>query len=81
MAEVSERNRVVYVTPDGGAWLAIDVPIRRATRALVALREAMLPRTEAEYWQWLRHNDPLRYIIERRAMSKPRDIPVGAKRL
>lgn len=35
--------------------------------AFAALTKALTPRTEAEYWEWLRYNDPLRYIIERHA--------------
>lgn len=45
----------------------LAVTIREAAEAMRKLTEALKPRTEAEYWQWLRHNDPLRYIVETRA--------------
>lgn len=41
--------------------------IAEASRAVAALVEALKPRTETEYWAWLAHNDPLRYIATRRA--------------
>ena len=39
---------------------------RAATEAMRKLAEAMRPRTEAEYWQWLAVSDPVRYVFERR---------------
>ena len=58
----------------------LPAQIRRACKALDELRAALRPRTEAEYWQWLRHNDPLRYIIEQRAVDKARSTADCRKR-
>ena len=38
--------------------------MRRATAALNELVEALKPKTYQEYLEWLRYNDPLRYIFE-----------------
>lgn len=46
--------------------------IREASEALRKLTEALKPKTEAEYWQWLRYNDPLRYIAERHGLGPGR---------
>lgn len=40
--------------------------MRSATEAIRKLIEALKPKTEQEYLEWLRYNDPLRYIWETR---------------
>lgn len=41
--------------------------IERATEAVRELTEALKPRTEAEFWDWLRYNNPLMYVFQRGA--------------
>jgi hypothetical protein len=51
---------------------SIREAIDGATEALVKFRAAALPKTEKEYWAWLRYNDPLRFIVEKRAAEGKR---------
>jgi hypothetical protein len=48
---------------------------REATQALRRFAEAAKPKTEAEYWQWLRHIDPVRYLWESRRARTTANIP------
>ena len=50
---------------------------RKAAEAVRGFTEAARPKTEAEYWEWLRYNDPIRYVAERRAARGARSPVLG----
>lgn len=52
------------------AYADLTRQTRAATAAMGSLAEALRPRTEREFWDWLRYNNPLGYIAARHGLGR-----------